>query len=135
MPESKIKGRILAAAIHLFGKLGFEGVTTRSIAKTAKCMEAGIYRLFQDKEGLYGEAITTVVEASVKGMAAFALKQYTDKNRKTGQTEVIKAAVHGWYSSLSVDGARLLQQIILNDKHRRQQAYKAFDNILAILQT
>jgi len=135
MAESRIKSRILQAAVLLFGKFSFEGVTTRGLAKTAQCMEGGIYRLFGDKESLYDVAISTVVQASVNSMAEFALKLYTEKNKKTSQTEIIKSAVHRWYSSFSLDGARLLQQIILNDKRRRQQAQQPFDNILAILQT
>jgi AcrR family transcriptional regulator len=135
MAESRIKGRILQAAIQLFGKFSFEGVTTRGLAKSAQCMEGGIYRLFGDKERLYDDAIASVVQASVSGMAEFALRMYTDKSKKFGETEIIKAAVHRWYSSLSQDGARLLQQILLNDKRRRPQAHQAFDNILAILQT
>ncbi len=135
MAESRIRGRILAAAIQLFGKFSFEGVTTRGLAKAAQCMEGGIYRLFGDKERLYEEAIAHVVQGSVNSMAEFALKLYTDKSKKIGPAEIIKSAVHGWYSSLSPDGARLLQQVILNDKRRRPQAHQAFDNILAILQT
>lgn len=135
MAESRIKGRILTAAIQLFGKFSFEGVTTRGLAKAAQCMEGGIYRLFGDKERLYEDAITNVVQASVNSMAGFALKLYTEKGKKTGYSEMIRTAVHGWYFSFSPDGARLLQQVILNDKRRRAQAHQAFDNILAILQT
>jgi AcrR family transcriptional regulator len=135
MAGSKIKGRILEAAINLFGKFSFEGVTTRDVAKMAHCMEGGIYRLFGDKERLYDDAIANVVQGCVSSMAEFALKLYTDKNKNGSHTEIIKAAVHRWYFSFSLDGARLLQQIILNDKSRRQQAQQPFDSILAILQT
>jgi AcrR family transcriptional regulator len=135
MAGSKIKGRILQAAIQLFGKFSFEGVTTRDVAKMAHCMEGGIYRLFGDKERLYDDAIDNVVQGCVNSLAEFALKLYTDKNKNGSQTEILKAAVHRWYSSFSLDGARLLQQIILNDKRRRQQAQQPFDSILAILQT
>jgi AcrR family transcriptional regulator len=135
MAESRIKARILQAAILLFGKFSFEGVTTRGLAKSAQCMEGGIYRLFGDKERLYEEAISSVVQGSVNNMAEFALKLYTDKNKKVGQPDIIKTAVQGWYFSFSADGARLLQQVLLNDKRRRPQAQQAFDNILAILQT
>lgn len=135
MAESRIKSRILTAAIQLFGKFSYEGVTTRGLAKTAQCMEGGIYRLFGDKENLYQTAITHVVQGSVNSMAEFALKLYTEKGKKAGYTDVIRSAIHGWYGSFSPDGARLLQQVILNDKQRRPQAQQAFDNILAILQT
>jgi len=78
--------------------------------------------------------VTAVVEASVNSMAAFALALYTEKREKMGPEDVIKAAVHRWYSSLSLDGAKLLQQILLNDKQRKNQAQQSFANVLAILQ-
>lgn len=135
MAESRIKGRILAAAVQLFGKFSYEGVTTRGLAKAAHCMEGGIYRLFGDKQNLYHEAIGHVVQGSVTRMAEFALTLYTGKNKKVEQAEIIRNAVNGWYFSFSADGARLLQQVLLNDKQRKPQAQQAFDNVLAILQT
>jgi AcrR family transcriptional regulator len=134
MGGSRIKGPILQTAIHLFGKFGFEGVTTRELAQEAHCMEGGIYRIYGGKGRLYDDAITAVVQATSSSMAAFALGLYTDTGATMGQDEIIKAAVHRWYSSLSQDGARLLQQVLLNDKEHHQQAQESFVNVLAILQ-
>jgi AcrR family transcriptional regulator len=133
MGGSRIKGRILDAAIQLFGKFGFEGVTTRRIAGMAKCMEGGIYRLYGDKVRLYEEAVATVVEAALNSMATFALGLYTETSGRD-QADAVKAAAHRWYSSISRDGARLLQQVLLNDKPRKQQAKQPFACVLAILQ-
>jgi AcrR family transcriptional regulator len=134
MGDSRIKGPILQAAIQLFGKFGFEGVTTRSLAKAAHCMEGGLFRLYGNKARLYEEAVVAVIEATRNSMAAFALELYTEKSEKMGQEDIIRAAVHRWYSSLSLDGAKLLQQVLLNDKEHKQQAQQSFANVLAILQ-
>jgi AcrR family transcriptional regulator len=133
MGGSRIKGRILQAAIHLFGKLGFEGVTTRAIAREAHCMEGGIYRLYGDKGRLYEEAVTTVVQATVDGMAAVALGFYRDDG-EASQEDTVRTTVHRWYSSLSLDGAKLVQQVLLNDKAHKEKADQSFANVVAILQ-
>jgi AcrR family transcriptional regulator len=134
MGGSRIKGPILQAAIQLFGKLGFEGVTTRELARAAHCMEGGIYRIYGRKRHLYDDAITAVVQATNTSMAAFVLGLYSETGATMGPEDVIKAAVHRWYSSLSQDGAKLLQQILLNDKQHKHQAQQSFANVLAILQ-
>ncbi len=134
MGGSRIKGPILEAAIRLFGKFGFEGVTTRGIAQEAHCMEGGIYRLYGNKTRLYEEAIASVVQGTLGSLAAIALGLYTEKSTKMGQEEIIKAAVHGWYSSFSQDGAKLLQQVLLNDNEHKPGAHQPFANVLAILQ-
>jgi AcrR family transcriptional regulator len=134
MGDSRIKGRILQAAIQLFGNFGFGGVTTRGIAKMAQCMEGGIYRLYGDKAGLYEEVVATVVEATLNSMATFALKLYTETSGRMDRDETIKAAVHCWYWSMSLDGAKLMQQVLLHDKPHEQQVRQPFANVLAILQ-
>lgn len=134
MGASRIKGPILDAAIHLFGRVGFEGVTTRELAREARCMEGGIYRLYGGKARLYDEAISAVLQATNHSMAAFALGLYTETAATMAPEEIIKAAVHRWYSSLTQDGAKLLQQVLLNDKKHQQQVQEPFANILAILQ-
>jgi AcrR family transcriptional regulator len=134
MGDSRIKGSILQAAIHLFGKFGFEGVTTRGLAKTAHCMEGGIYRLYGNKARLYEEALATVVRATIDRMAKFALGLYTEAGAKMKKEDIIRAAVHCWYSSLSLDAAKLLQQVRLNDKQNKEQAEKTFEHVLAILE-
>src|SRR5215467_1546369 len=115
MSGSRIKGPILEAAIHLFGKFGYEGVTTRDLARGARCMEGGIYRIYGRKRHLYEDAISAVVQAINTSMAEFALGLYTETGTTMGPEDIMKAAVHRWYSSLSRDGARLIQQVLLND--------------------
>lgn len=51
------KGQIANIAASLFARRGFNGVTTREIAKKAKVNEAIIFRHFPTKEALYTEII------------------------------------------------------------------------------
>ena len=134
MGGPRIEGRILKAAIHLFGNSGFDGVTTRELAQEAHCMEGGIYRIYGGKRHVYVDAIKAVVQGTTGTMAAFALGLFTETGATMGQEEIIKAAVHRWYSSLSQAGARLIQQVLLNDAEHKEQAQESFANVLAILQ-
>src|SRR5215472_12638568 len=134
MADSEIKAPILQAAIHLFGNFGFEGVTTRAIAQKAHCMEGGIYRLYGSKSLLYRDALTAVVQASVSSMAALALELFREEGTQTKWNAIIATVVHRWYSSFSQDGAKILQQVLLADKPRQEQAQEPFACVLAILQ-
>ena len=56
------KNQILHVATELFASKGYEGATTREIARRAKVNEAIIFRHFPTKEELYW----AVIEAKVK---------------------------------------------------------------------
>jgi len=45
--------RVLRAATLLFAAKGFEGTSTRDVARRAKVNESTIFRLFKNKQGLY----------------------------------------------------------------------------------
>jgi DNA-binding transcriptional regulator YbjK len=51
------KDRMIAAAATLFARSGFNGVTTKDIAKTAKVSEGNIFRYFPSKRELFIAAI------------------------------------------------------------------------------
>lgn len=54
--------RILNAALHLFGSLGFEATTTRHLADQAGVNLPAIQYYFGSKEGLYRAVIQQIVE-------------------------------------------------------------------------
>lgn len=134
MGGSRIEGRILKAAIHLFGNFGYEGVTTRELAREAQCMEGGIYRIFRKKRHLYEDAIKAVVKGTTNSMAAFTLGLFTETGTATDRDEVIRATVYRWYGSLSQDGAKLIQQVLVSDAEHREEAEESFKNVRAILE-
>lgn len=61
------KAAILAAAEHVFARLGRDGATTRDIAKAAGISEALLYKHFPGKEALYEQIETHCVEAHAVG--------------------------------------------------------------------
>lgn len=133
MGASRIKGSILQAAVHLFGKAGFDKVTTREIAHEANCMEGGIYRLYGGKARLYEEAIATVVQTTNDSLGTFALGLFEETSAAPTTEELVKGAVHRWYESLSQDSARFLQQVLSNAPKYRPHIEEPFANVLAIL--
>ena len=61
-PERKgSKERILQASFELFAEKGFDGTTTRSIAKRAGVNEVTIFRTFGNKEALFRQAAMDVL--------------------------------------------------------------------------
>lgn len=60
------KRQIATIAASLFAKRGFNGVTTREIARKAKVNEAILFRHFPTKEALYDEIINQKVKAELE---------------------------------------------------------------------
>ncbi len=53
------RDQILMTAVHLFSQRGFNGTTTKEIAKAAGVSEAMVFRHFANKEELYGAILHT----------------------------------------------------------------------------
>lgn len=60
--KDKIEERILAAAISLFGLRGYNGVSMRDIALTAKVNEVTVYRHYAHKRDLYVASLSAELE-------------------------------------------------------------------------
>ena len=56
--------QILESAVAVFGRRGFEGSTTRALAREAGVSEAMIFRFFPDKAALYRAIIDRFIAAS-----------------------------------------------------------------------
>src|SRR6266850_737423 len=56
--------QILDSAVTVFGRKGFEGATTRALAREAGVSEAMIFRFFPDKAALYRAIIDRFIAAS-----------------------------------------------------------------------
>ena len=80
MPAMERKAQLVNIAIPLFGRVGFNGTTTKAIAKAAGVSEATIFRHFPSKEALYREALqqTTRVGVGAEGFVA-QLQSYADQ--------------------------------------------------------
>jgi AcrR family transcriptional regulator len=57
MSESATKERMIAAAVTLFSRAGFHGVTTKDIAHSANVSEGNIFRYFPSKRDLFLAAV------------------------------------------------------------------------------
>jgi AcrR family transcriptional regulator len=132
---SKVKPRIINAAITLFGRFGLYGVTTLELAKEARVIEGSLYRLFLTKEKLYDEAVESVVRGSTDALAQFVLTLYSDERKNQDLASLMGAAVRCWYSSFTQDGARLLLQAAVSDKKRSAHALSPNEKITEILVT
>jgi len=73
------KGQIANIAAELFAKKGFNGVTTKEIAKKAKVNEAIIFRYFPTKEHLYNEIINQKVKVSPDMLDLSAMETGDDR--------------------------------------------------------
>ncbi len=56
--------QILESAVSVFGRKGFEGTTTRELAREAGVSEAMIFRFFPDKAALYRAIIDRFIASS-----------------------------------------------------------------------
>ncbi|HXU12485.1 MAG TPA: TetR/AcrR family transcriptional regulator [Candidatus Binatia bacterium] len=68
-PRARLTGekrreQILESAVAVFGRRGFEGSTTRALAREAGVSEAMIFRFFPDKAALYRAIIDRFIAAS-----------------------------------------------------------------------
>jgi AcrR family transcriptional regulator len=112
MPKkgSTIEPIILQTAVELFGNGGYDGVSTRDLARAAKTTESSIYRLFKSKEKLYEAAIKDVghraQEAMGRVLVSIASGGHGDPRHQ------IAGTVRGWHESLLRVDARVLQQVL-----------------------
>lgn len=68
--RGEARERLLEAAIDLFGRRGYDGVSTREIAALAKVNLAGIAYNFGGKQGLYRAAVQHIAETVQAGLLA-----------------------------------------------------------------
>jgi AcrR family transcriptional regulator len=133
MPRKpRIEPLLVDAAIRLFGESGYEGVTMVDIAQAVDVYEHNLYRLFRTKERLYVRALKTVIDRSLLDMKKF-VREYPKRSDRKTLGPFLHAAIHRWYSSLSQDGARMLQQVMIKDKHRRDKASEPIARMINLL--
>lgn len=81
--RGEARDRLLEAAIDLFGRRGYDGVSTRQIAALAKVNLAGIAYNFGGKQGLYRGCIEHIAETVRMGLLAAGV---ADANAKLPET-------------------------------------------------
>lgn len=137
MPKkgSTIEPIILQNAIELFGDGGYDGVSTRDLARAAKTTESSIYRLYKSKEKLYEASIKDVGKRAQGSMGQVLLS--IARSGQGGPRKQIADTVRGWYTSLLRADARVLQQVLKQvhayDKKYRDLAHGPISEIVAIV--
>jgi len=102
--------QIACAAAALFARKGFDGVTTREIARKAGVSEAMLYRHFPTKEALYTEIIRQKVRVRPDAVGTEALARGDDE-------EVLKAVARSFFRQMEEDPTilRLMLHSALGD--------------------
>ncbi|WP_406361342.1 TetR family transcriptional regulator [Streptomyces sp. NBC_01579] len=62
--QSSTRTRILTAALELFGAKGYSGTTMRGIAQRAQVDPALIHHFFNNKDGLFQDAVSSRIDMS-----------------------------------------------------------------------
>jgi TetR/AcrR family transcriptional regulator, regulator of cefoperazone and chloramphenicol sensitivity len=89
--------RLLEAGLQLFGKHGFDGVSTRELAKTAGVNLAAIPYHFGGKEGVYLAVVDHLASAVEKPLSAMVaeIDGALDQVRSRADTEALLARLIG----------------------------------------
>ena len=129
---SKIVEKIVEAATDLFARQGYFGTSTREVALEANVTEPSIYRLFLNKEKLFGNCLASVIAQLLAPEQFLLLLSGEEKEAEFPQ--LVALAVRRWYGSLSTRAARLLMQAALSEnKEWSRMAYEPIDKIIGIL--
>jgi AcrR family transcriptional regulator len=62
MPENNTRTNILLAAVELFSKRGYEGVSMKAIAQAVDISAPALYNHFKDKRALYNATVASAFE-------------------------------------------------------------------------
>jgi AcrR family transcriptional regulator len=97
-PHGASREKLLAAAIELFGKRGYDGVSTREIAARAGVNIAGIVYNFGGKEELYRACVKHIADTVRAGLVDHTLSALSKPETIT--PEAAAAALHSIIAAL-----------------------------------
>jgi AcrR family transcriptional regulator len=95
---AETRAQLIEAALDVFGRLGYEGATTREIAKAANANLAAIVYHFGGKEALH-VAVAEYVEASILAKVGSTLAAVAEP-AATASPEAARAALHRHISAI-----------------------------------
>lgn len=155
MKGDQRRRQLIDVAIELFAKTGFEGTTTREIAKAAEVNEAIIFRHFETKEGLYAaildqrarETLSEEAFEALRGLATlgddegffhFVVQRILHAYRDHPQYQRLllysslekHPFAHGYYKRFVAPGFGFVRQYI--EARQRQGVFRACDPGLAM---
>ena len=68
--EDPKRAAVLAAAVEVFGRYGFQKTSMEAVAKAAGISRPGLYLMFPNKEQLYRATMQGVMERAQQAMEA-----------------------------------------------------------------
>ncbi len=96
------QAQILAAAVKVFGKKGFERATIRDIAKQAHVSEGSIYNYFKNKNDLLVSIPTQVVNPVVESLKLEMFQR--DSGEPVSPAEALSEIAHRMVSTFRAKG-------------------------------
>jgi AcrR family transcriptional regulator len=129
---STVRPVLLEKAIMLFGERGYNGVTTRDLARAADIAEGSIYNMFKSKENLYIAALEDVTSRTQDELGQMLLALYAEQKNQSA-SHFIGQVARAWYQSISREAARFLQQVMISDQGRQNKARKAIEQVVATI--
>ncbi|WP_027399678.1 TetR/AcrR family transcriptional regulator [Anaerovorax odorimutans] len=103
------KFSILQAAVEVFGKKGFNGATTKEIAKAAGISEGTIFRHFQNKTEILYEVVNSVVPL----IGVEPLKECIEDCNNLDGREALQHIIQNRFETISA--SKVFMRIILTE--------------------
>ena len=96
LPAHERRATIVASARHLFLRHGFNGATTRAIARHSGVTEAVLYQYFASKEELFDETMVQPISGNVDALLArlgALAASLSDDSTETSERELLTEVV------------------------------------------
>lgn len=131
-PSSTTRGRILDAALDLFGERGLNGVTVRDIAARAKVNVAAISYHFGGKEALY-RAVAEAVSGSIETRARARMAPLLDQPPR--DAEAALAALEEFVATIAdiIVGPEDMRRVARFVIREQMQPTRAFEVLFAVM--
>lgn len=117
------KNQILEAAIQVFSKKGFEGSTTKEIAKKAKVSEGTIFRYFRTKKDILVQMLNILVDQTL-----FDFVEQIESG--VDAEEVIKSLLKLHYRFI-VNNYDLLKILLFEVQFHKELKEKFYNNVIS----
>lgn len=86
--------QILEAAVRVFEEKGFNGATTREIAREAGVAEGTIFNYFPSKKDILKQILSKVIETFVPELAIRSLEQALIESKGKDPEEILRFVLH-----------------------------------------
>ena len=118
--RSPVSLQVLEAAIKLFAKRGFDGVSLTDLEAAAGATRTAIYQQFGSKEKLFEEALELAL-SRLLDPGAFVMVIFENRKRQA-LPELLRSAVEKWYAAMPADTARLMIHASFSENKKWREA-------------